>query len=418
MNNSIRLTAVSFFILSAVVTSASADDEALELFKRRITPILRSTNPSSCSEWHLSGVDLKNYIGDTQEQTFASLRSAGLINMQKPDESKLLTFIHREPKNATPVSRKARQQEFTAFRAWVRAAVKDPAVASAKTDSDQLGPKVALEVIRHGRRGRVVGSSIQNIWSEMGRCVNCHSPELNRKQIGRNGKTKEDVDAISWIVLRDPSATLQKLVDSGNIDLEDPDASPVLAKPVGLEEHGGGPRFAVGSRTGKNFRRFLNDYAAVVNGEYASADQIPRPSNVFAVSTGQQLRIADLPQRPGKKLLRADIYGRDGDKWSVAPWATAANPINGEREMWHSMVFATAQVGSDRAATLRKNPVLSDGRYLIKVYIDREDRLKKEQDYELGEAEFYGQVETDGEWKLGYQPPQIIHAPAKDERKL
>ena len=410
----IPIAAVSFSFLATFAAPASAEDEALELFKRRITPILRSTNPSSCSECHLSGVDLKDYIGDTQEQTFASLRSAGLIDIQKPDESKLLTFIHREPKNATPVSRKVRQQEFTAFRAWIRAAVKDPNLAAAKTDSDQLGPNVPVEVIRHGRQGRVVDSFIQNIWSEMGRCVNCHSPELNRNKIGRNGNTKEDVDAISWVVPRDPFATLQKLVDAGNIDLEDPDASPVLTKPVGLEEHGGGPKFAVGSRTDKNFRRFLNDYAATLNGEYTSADQIPEPPKVFAVLSGQQLRIVDLPERLGKKLLRADIFGREGDKWSAEPWATAANPINGQREMWQSIVFTTAQVGSGRAAALKKNHVLPDGRYLIKIYIDRDDRLKKDRDYELGQSDFYGQVETDGEWKLGYQPPKIINAPARD----
>ncbi|HIK95137.1 MAG TPA: hypothetical protein EYG03_24610 [Planctomycetes bacterium] len=414
MNNSTLLVATLLSILSTVATPASADDKALELFKRRITPILRSPNPSSCSECHLSGVDLKDYIGDTQEETFAALRKAGLINMQKPDESKLLTFIHRTPANASPVGREARQQEFTAFRAWIRAAVKDPVLAAAKTDSDQLGPKVAVEIIRHGRQDRVMASFVQNIWSEVGRCVNCHSPDLNRKRIGRDGNTKEDIDAISWVVPRDPGATLQKLVDSGNIDLEDPDASPVLTKPVGLEEHGGGPKFALGSRTDKSFRRFLNDYAAVVNGQYTAADQIPMPSNEVAVSTGQHLRIVDLPARFGKKLLRADIYGHDGNEWSAVPWATAENPINGEREMWQSMVFATAAVGSDRALTLNEKYVLPKGRYLIKLYIDRANRLKKNRDYELGESEFYGQVETDGAWKVGYQPPKIIHAPAKD----
>lgn len=52
--------------------------------------------------------------------------------------------------------------------------------------------------------------------------------------IGRDGRTHDDIDAISWIVPRDPAGTLQKLVDTGNINLDEPDASLVLTKPLGL----------------------------------------------------------------------------------------------------------------------------------------------------------------------------------------
>lgn len=226
---------MSILALSAMfVGSVSANDAALELFQRRISPIMKSPNASSSSECHLSGVDLKNYIGDSQEETFAALRDAGLIDVERLDESKLLQFIHRTPDTPTPVGKRVRAEEYKAFQAWIRAAVKDPALIAAKANDNQLGPTLPLEVIRHSRKGRVLTSFVENIWSEMGRCVNCHSPELNRKKIGRNGHTEEDVDAISWIVPRNPEATLQKLLDTGNIDLESPDDSQVLTKPTGL----------------------------------------------------------------------------------------------------------------------------------------------------------------------------------------
>lgn len=408
----IGLACVLFVIGS--LASASEDESALELFKKRITPILRSPNPSSCSECHLSGVDLKDYIGDSQEETFASLKAAGLIDMKQPDRSKLLQFIHRAPDRSTPVGKKAREQEYEAFRAWIRAAVKDPKLAAATTDSDQLGPKVPVAVIRHTRHDRVLDSFVQNIWSEMGRCVSCHSPELNRKKIGRNGFTKEDVDAISWVVPRDPAATLQKLVDTGNIDLDDPDESLVLTKPAGLEEHGGGPKFAVGSRTDKNFRRFLNDYAKVVSQGYKNEKQLPEPSKEVAMLTGQHLRVVDLPSSFGRKLLRADIYRMTDSGWSESRWATAENPIVGKRKMWQSMVVAVAPRDSKRAKEMKPNTPLPAGRYLIKIYIDRKDKTKDDRDYVLGKTEFYGQVETQGEWKAGYQPPKTIHAPVRD----
>ncbi|HIE98685.1 MAG: hypothetical protein ABGZ53_29340 [Fuerstiella sp.] len=46
--------------------------------------------------------------------------------------------------------------------------------------------------------------------------------------------------------------------------------------------------------------------------------------------------------------------------------------------------------------------------------IECADVWEKERDYELGESGFYGQVETEGAWTVGYQPPKIIHAPTMD----
>jgi len=417
MSRSTRLVAAGmiFLILISGSRRAKADDEtALELFKERITPILRSPGVSSCSECHLSGVDLKDYIGETQQETFAALRSVGLIDINNPDQSKLLKLIQRAPEKPTPVGKEARKQEYEAFRAWIRAAVHDPQLAAAKTDSDQLGPAVSAEVIRHTRKDRVLQSFIDNIWSEMGRCVSCHSPELNQRKIGRNGFTKEDVEAISWVVPRDPAATLDRLVESGNINLDDAEASPVLTKPAGLEEHGGGPKFAVGSRTDKNYRRFLNDYAAVMNGDYEKANQLPEKPREIAVLTGQHLRIVDLPVRFGRKLLRADIYRWVGDHWSRNRWATAENPIAVRQHRWQSMVMAVAHRGTERARGLTHEQSLPAGRYLIRIYIDQDDRTKQDRDYELGEREFFGQVEIHGQWKPGHQPPKIVRAPAID----
>src|SRR6185436_10094253 len=137
----------AFIFLAAPLTHAA--DSALDLFRQRITPILQAKNPSSCSECHLSGVDLKDYIGKTQEETFASLRDAGLVDVKKPAESKLLAFIARKPETTSLVSDKVRQQEYEAFKAWIVAAAKDPKLADAKTGDAKLGPSVDEEVIRH-----------------------------------------------------------------------------------------------------------------------------------------------------------------------------------------------------------------------------------------------------------------------------
>src|SRR5688572_15900570 len=100
-----RMQTLSCLAISAVLAAAFAisipapviaDDSAMALFEKRVLPILNSAKPSSCAECHLSGVDLKDYIRKDQKQTFASLVAAGLVDTQRPDDSKILAFISRE----------------------------------------------------------------------------------------------------------------------------------------------------------------------------------------------------------------------------------------------------------------------------------------------------------------------------------
>ena len=90
MRTSQILFAAACLLFVLCTTSTSADDAALAIFQKRIVPILQAQRPSSCSECHLSGVDLKDYIRPTQPETFAALRDAGLIDLKTPAKSKLL----------------------------------------------------------------------------------------------------------------------------------------------------------------------------------------------------------------------------------------------------------------------------------------------------------------------------------------
>ena len=406
------LVALSSF---ATFTDCNAEDSsaAADVFSERILPILRSKNSSSCTECHFSGVELSDYIVEDQAATFAALRSAGLIDVQNPDKSKILTFISRKPKTSTPELRTLRAREHQAFRSWLRAAVRDPELLKAKA-TVSVGTELPDEVIRHARKDRVLSSFVENIWSEVGRCVNCHSPDRNRNKIGRNGQTKEDIDAISWIVPNNPAATLENLVDSGNIDFDDPVDSQLLTKPTALVKHGGGPKFPVGSRADKNFRRFLIDYAAVINGKYKNAKQLPKPSKTVAVATGQHLRILNLPRGLDKKLLRIDIHRVSRNHPSKEVWATAEGPIAGQDRKWQGLIFATALRDSRRAKMLKPEQPIPGGRYIVKIYIDRFNKTKKNRDYELGKDEFFGQVPIQGAWKPGWREPKIIQAPSRD----
>jgi len=384
-----------------------ANVDALAIFKRRILPIFQAKRPSSCTQCHLSGVELKDYIGADQAKTFATLRKQGLINVDDPDQSKILKFIRKKPKQPSLIGHKVRQQEYQAFSAWIHAAVKDPKLLAAKSDKP-LGTELPPEVIRHARKDRVLASFIDNIWSEMGRCINCHSPERNRRQVKKFG------EQVSWIAPRDPATTLQQLVDGENIDVDEPEQSPMLLKPAGLADHSGGQKFIPGGRTYKQFLRFLGDYAAVVQGKYRRGSDLPKPADEISFLTKQHLRIVGLPAKFDKMPLRVDLFRRLGSGWSKRRWATADGAVNGKRRQWQNLIAVAAPRNSERAKQIRKTPSLPGGNYLVKIYVDQNQKLRKNRKYELSDADFVAQIEIDGAWPPGYQPPKIIRAKLSD----
>ncbi len=393
--------------ISATLAGDATDADANALFHRRVLPILASKNPSSCTECHFGGVEIQAYIHKDQATTFAALRDAGLINLKSPDDSKILQFIRRHTDTTSDSLRKVRAAEHEAFQAWIRAAARDPGLLATQLGKTKIGTELPVELIRHLRRDHVLNSFVENIWSQIGRCVNCHSPDRNERLV------KEHGEQVSWIRPNDPAATLAQCVEQYIIDTDDPEESLILLKPLGEVAHGGGPKFAPGDQTDKNFRRFLNDYAAVVNRSYQRVEQLPPPPGEVARLTAQHLRIVDLPQELEKCFLRVDIFRWEGQDWSATRWGTADNLIAADKQLWQNLVTATAPVDSPRAAKLEQEPLLPSGRYLAKVYVDRTGKLQNDRDLELGEDDLWGEVEFDGEWPVGYQPPKIIHAPRK-----
>ena len=102
-----------------VAPCRAADSTAKEVFEQRIMPIFKSPNPSSCTECHLAGVDLKNYILPSHEKTFLSLRDQGLIDLENPTDSKILRLIAMgggTNQGAALISAKVREAESPANR--------------------------------------------------------------------------------------------------------------------------------------------------------------------------------------------------------------------------------------------------------------------------------------------------------------
>ncbi len=193
----------SIFILVALSscvwrTDAMGADPALELFQRRIMPIFNSPNPSSCVQCHLASVDLKDYILPSHEQTFLSLRDQELIDLADPGKSKILTLISMGDRDRDPLAKrihaKTRQAEYEAFTAWVHACCNDKALVNRPPlTTDVLAkPDPTDEVIRHGRKDRVLDSFVRNVWSQRMRCFPCHTPNEIDPNNPQHAKPKEN----------------------------------------------------------------------------------------------------------------------------------------------------------------------------------------------------------------------------------
>lgn len=398
------LFAAAVSLLGYSNTHVSADDNpaasggSLEIFRQRIVPILKATNPSSCSECHLAGVDLKDYIRDDHAQTFAALRTAGLVNTTAPDQSKILQFIQRKPTKPNLITDKIRQVEYEAFRAWIHAAVKDPQLAAAKVDDPRIGPKLPPEVVRHLRADRVLDSFVQNVWAEIGRCAACHSPDRNQQQVKKFG------EQVSWITLGDPRATMQHLLENELLDLDHPEKSLLLTKPTNQVKHGGGVKLTVGDRTYTQFHRFIADYAASKKNQYATAKDLPPVATETSVVTDIWFKLSGIPAKFNKQVLRVNLYRFDEStqSWSTDRWATGDRQIAGDRQLWQQHLSLTAPRESSRAKSLSTSSPLPPGRYLAKLYVDQEDRLQKQFPYELGDRELIGQIEINSRWPKGH----------------
>ncbi len=408
-----RLTMKFAFLLSCLLSVpacwpslAAEDSAALKVFEQRILPILQSQKPSSCAECHLSGVDLKEYVRPTQQETFSSLVAAQLIDVKKPEESKLLKFIQRKPERPSLVNDRVRQAEYEAFAAWIKAAAADPKLLSAKDAAAPIGPQLPDEVIRHARRDRVLASFIDNIWSEVGRCAACHSPDRNQEKVKKHG------EQVSWIKHNDPQATLDHMLEYELITPDDPEQSLLLRKPLNLVEHGGGQKMVVGDRSYKQFRAFIDDYAATRKGEYKTEAELPKPGGEVSLVSEIWFKIENVPEKFDKQLLQVDIYRAEGNGWSQDRVATSDRLVFGKGKLWQHSLSLAASRGSKEADELKKLK-LPPGKYLAKIYVDQTGKLAKDFQAELNEEDFVGHVEFNTKWPAGYQQMTIVKYPSK-----
>lgn len=401
--------------LGASILRAAESETAEQVFQRRILPIFKSPNPSSCTQCHLGGVDLKHYILPSHEKTFLSLRDQGLIDADKPDASKILKLINmRETDNpgADLIHEKTRQAEYEAFATWIKACVADSRLMAApKLKPAELAQaKKPVEVIRHGRKDRLLESFENNIWAMRFRCMSCHIEGSKE-----NDKLKaEHGDQVAWMKAAGPEATMNYLIASKLIDVKQPEKSLLLLKPLKVVDHVGGKKFIMGDQGYRAFRTWIEDYAKIVNEQYATAASLPDlDTNHERFGTEIWIKLSNTLPAWGDNLLQADVYAWDASKnaWETEPIASADRANFAKGRLWQHTLTLIAATGSQRAAQWKRGrPALDDGKYLVKVYVDQRGRVASNWTATLGLSDYVGQTEVQSSWPARYGRMTVVDA--------
>ena len=383
----------------------AAEPTAAEVFEKRIAPIFRSPNPSSCVQCHLAGVDLKDYILPDADKTFRSLRDQGLIDLAAPAKSKIVKLIEMggEATATNAVTAKLRAAEREAFLAWIAACAADPELKDApKLDAKgRAALRRPVEVIRHARKDRLLESFENNVWAWRFRCMNCHT-----EGTPQNDKLRKDHgDRVAWVKKGGAEATMEYLIASKLIDPAKPDGSPLLRKPLG-EKHEGGVKFVVGDDAYKGFRAWIEDVAAIRGNRYQTAKDVPpADSGPERFGTDIWLKLTDTPAVWGDKFLQVRVFAWDDTRkaWEDAPVAVSDRVVFGKGKLWQHNLTLLAAKDSERAKAWKAGtPALTKGKYLVRVFVDGDGRLAKDWKAALGVADFVGETEFPARWKEGY----------------
>ena len=356
---------------------------------------------------------MKNYIRPTHEATFVSLRDQGLIDLEQPEKSKILQLIRMggdDKAGASLIHQKNRTAEYEAFADWIKESAADPALRNLpKAKADELAnPPRPLEVIRHARKDRLTESFTNSIWALRFRCMSCHleGTDDNRKLVEKHGQR------VAWFKKAGPEATLDYLIDSRLIDVENPRRSMLLRKPLEEVEHVGGKKMLPGDQGYRLFLAFLEDLAKIKKDAYRDAAALPAADNgVARFGSEIWLKLANTPAPWGDRLVQVDLFAWDekAGAWESRPIATSDRLVWGKGQLWQHTLTLLADPKSERARAWRSGQAkLPPGKYLAKVLVVPVKDAGTQG--ALTDRHFVGQSEVTSRWPDGYGRMTVIDA--------
>ncbi len=250
----------------------------LDLYEKRIEPLVNGSKPNSCNQCHLSGMDLSMYAKGTPCKTMACLLANELVDFETPTKSVVLTQIKQADPASPLIDEKVITDEYDGFLEWIEySALCHETVCGvqespcADPDAPVATPKEVLTPLGACSEEVLLQEFEKYVFEWEARCHGCHS------------NCKPDYPAPCWLVedydKKDPAAvseasmqTMYNVIGIDAIDTDNPDQSLFLLKPaskskLGGIEHGGGDKFYdTADDAYQDFKHWLFQYSACFNG--------------------------------------------------------------------------------------------------------------------------------------------------------
>lgn len=248
------------------------DESPGELFERRIAPLLDADHPNTCTQCHTAGLDLEGFLRPDVCESMACLKQGGLVNLNAPKQSVLLAWIDRAEPTSALITEDIIAEERAAFLSWIEheaacQACADASCTGREPSSCDLSADLEAAFSEETDPGGCDRPTIEKlfrgtIYADRNRCSPCHFEE--EKTVAP--------DAPRWLhrtgdCMVSSLATLRSIEDSGYIDVDDPESSLLLLKPLaefqGGVWHGGHDKFVKNNDPGYDaFLYFLSRYGA------------------------------------------------------------------------------------------------------------------------------------------------------------
>jgi hypothetical protein len=234
-----------------------SDEGQRAFYDRRIAPLFEEDRPKSCNQCHLSGVDIDLWFKDTPCQTMACMIQEGLVDLDDPESSLILSWIDRAAPDSTGITDAVIAEERAGFLEWIESTAECGAcewqgdACEHETPYQVAGGDCAVSEYDDATFGfddpgdcsdKTLEQVFLNTFFPVRmRCYPCHFESF-----------ANDVPAApKWIAIGPCEIaalkTMRNVIDSGFIDYDDPAKSLWVLKPLaesaGGVEHGGAAKF-------------------------------------------------------------------------------------------------------------------------------------------------------------------------------
>ena len=225
-----------------------SEEASLEIYERRIAPLVSGEVPSSCNQCHLSGVELSLFVQATPCDTISCMASLDLVNLENAEESRILEQILMAEPDSKLITEDVLKQEYEGFLEWIRyqeecfEEVCGPLEKGCNAPVEGVAiPEGVLNPLGECSEPSLVSSFEEKVFSQRKRCMGCHgmvSDHADDPPFWMNSDFDEsDPASMSESALK----TMYNLVGLGAINAEDPEKSMMLCRHLALSAGGCGP---------------------------------------------------------------------------------------------------------------------------------------------------------------------------------